>query len=657
MENCKKKLNFGAGNYNKIMLAVRYSFIFLFYTVGFAQPNELKEIQAQFKNERAIFLNRDKHITLFLEKDSLRATSKVSETIFFLKDQLDNSVNMRVYGNHFNEISNLKAFSKVWDKSRYKEIPLSGLTKQQDDNTAIFHDDTYFYTLSFPAGNAGNQAVWSYEEYYRDARLLSLYYFQDFLPQASGKLLIEFPATIHLSWKMYNDEQGKIKFRKYSKGKNQVYEWSVANLEEVKSETNDAGISYYVPLLVFYINSIQDGDIQKPVLSSISDLHTWYRKSLYKTKVSSSSQLTNLAKEITANAKTELEKVKQIFYWVQDNIRYVAFEEGLRGFVPHHPDYTLEKKYGDCKDMASLIVGMLNALEIKSYHTWIGTRSLSFTYSETPTPIVDNHMIATYIDRDSTIYYLDATSNFTKLGLPSSMIQGKEALLSINDTTYLLKQVPVIAASQSLQSDSVSLKLTNNTLIGNGKASFSGYQKVFASYDFNKTIKAREKEYVTAWLNKGSNKFILTNYTVQNLNDKDKPLTVHYNFQIPSYVNEVGDELYINLSLIKPYHNYLLDINRTSPLESEYTYSFKNVYELEIPDGYTIEYLPQLKNLDFKIVTYQIEYSVVGNKLIVSQSFSRNALLVFRKDIQTWNTAISNFAKEYKETIILKRKT
>ena len=87
------------------MLAVRYSFIFLFYTVGFAQPNELKEIQAQFKNERAIFLNRDKHITLFLEKDSLRATSKVSETIFFLKDQLDNSVNMRVYGNHFNEIN------------------------------------------------------------------------------------------------------------------------------------------------------------------------------------------------------------------------------------------------------------------------------------------------------------------------------------------------------------------------------------------------------------------------------------------------------------------------------------------------------------------------------------------------------------------------
>ena len=39
-------------------------------------------------------------------------------------------------------------------------------------------------------------------------------------------------------------------------------------------------------------------------------------------------------KELTATAKTDEEKIKNIYYWVQDNIRYIAFEDGIAGFKP-----------------------------------------------------------------------------------------------------------------------------------------------------------------------------------------------------------------------------------------------------------------------------------------------------------------------------------
>jgi hypothetical protein len=29
-----------------------------------------------------------------------------------------------------------------------------------------------------------------------------------------------------------------------------------------------------------------------------------------------------------------MDKVKAIFYWVQNNIRYIAFEDGIAGFLP-----------------------------------------------------------------------------------------------------------------------------------------------------------------------------------------------------------------------------------------------------------------------------------------------------------------------------------
>ena len=44
---------------------------------------------------------------------------------------------------------------------------------------------------------------------------------------------------------------------------------------------------------------------------------------------------------------------------LQNNINYVAFEDGLGGFIPRGAASVCDKRYGDCKDKSLLLVTLL----------------------------------------------------------------------------------------------------------------------------------------------------------------------------------------------------------------------------------------------------------------------------------------------------------
>src|SRR5690606_29442469 len=96
--------------------------------------------------------------------------------------------------------------------------------------------------------------------------------------------------------------------------------------------------------------------------------------------------------KLTESAKTSEEKIKSIYYWVQDNIKYIAFEDGISGFRPDAAQNVLVNRYGDCKGMANLTKEMLKVAGFDARLAWIGTNRIPYTY-ELPSLAVDNHMI------------------------------------------------------------------------------------------------------------------------------------------------------------------------------------------------------------------------------------------------------------------------
>lgn len=56
-----------------------------------------------------------------------------------------------------------------------------------------------------------------------------------------------------------------------------------------------------------------------------------------------------------------VEAVRRVVAWVHENVRYTGLELGEAALVPAPPTETLKRRYGDCKDLALLVTGLLRA--------------------------------------------------------------------------------------------------------------------------------------------------------------------------------------------------------------------------------------------------------------------------------------------------------
>jgi transglutaminase-like putative cysteine protease len=135
-------------------------------------------------------------------------------------------------------------------------------------------------------------------------------------------------------------------------------------------------------------------------------------------------EITELAKRLVDGASNEREKVKRIFRWVQQNIRYVAIYAGDGGFVPHSAQSVLENRYGDCKDHTVILESMLRTVGIESTPVLINS-GRSYRLPKLAIPYAFDHVITFVPSLD---LYLDSTYEFAKVGLLPGSNMNKDVL-------------------------------------------------------------------------------------------------------------------------------------------------------------------------------------------------------------------------------------
>lgn len=625
--------------------------------VGWSQGSDVwNKMREKFPTEAAVYVERSELLNLVLEGDSIKAWNELTQDILLLKDFAGSAPDRRIYGHGFCEISDVKAKTLVWDKNRYREMNVSGFKKNDSQSDGVFYDDSYYISFNFPAIAAQNRTLLQYKESFRDVRFITGYLMQGNLPHAVSTYTIKASKGINLAYKILNDKDNKVSFKKTEKGGFVYYEWSARDLPALKNERNAPSPYYFAPSIECYVKSYQTKTGVKNVLSSLDDLHKWYNTFVKDINKNPSPELIAVAKEIKDKSSSELDIVRNVFYWVQSNIQYIAFEQGMRGLIPHPGSYVCEKRYGDCKDMANLIVNLLDLSGVKAYHTWIGTRDLPYRYTEVPTPLVDNHMIATYISPEGKYYFLDGTGNHTKLGFPSSMIQGKEAFINYGPNKYEIKVVPEMSAEDNMIGDKVELRIKDRSLVGEGKMSFHGYSKTSVGYKFDRVNQENIRNSIDGLTNKGSNKYKLVNYEIHNLPNREVATDVTYSFEVPDYVQAIGDELYVNMNLSKDLNNEQIVADRVAPIEEDFKYVHEDKFELKIEDGYAVEYLPPSASWKSDVLSFEIQYTQQPGKVIYSRTLFMNTLMLQPDQFQKWNEANKKLSETYKESIVLKKK-
>lgn len=628
--------------------------LLLFGVEVFSQESDLF---VKYKDQVAVYTDRSETLVLSIVGDSLKARSEISSELFMLKEAPESYYTNKIYGSYFSEISELKAKTLIPDKGKYKSFEVKEFKRNTEVDEGIFFNDSYNITYQFPGAIPGSKLQTSYTETLRDPRMISGFHFSHGFPQVKARYVIKAPTTVDLQIIVLNDPEKSIQYTKTEKGNTVIHEWSISDTKPYRGEASSPSASYYTPQVICYVKSYKVKNETRNLLNNLDDLYAWYKTFLKNLNGKDSDELIAITKSLKDKSVSEEDFVKLVFYWVQENIRYVAFEDGMRGLIPHPGGYVCEKRFGDCKDMASIIVDMLRIGGVKGYYTWVGTRDLPYKYSTLPTPYVDNHMIATYINPKGEYIYLDGTGDHTPYGYPSSMIQGKEVLIAINDQKFEIQTVPVIASAKNVMLDTVTIQWKGTEVAGIGKIVLNGFPKVFNGYRLDRSNEKKIKDYVTSLTSKGSNKYFLDTYNVVNVVERDLPTAIDYTFHIGDYVQKIGEELYVNLNLNKDFYNEVVNIQtRKSPIENEYQYEKVEIIDFKIPEGYKPEYIPPDQNHLGTLLGFKFDYEVYPDKIRLHKTLSVNYLLMHPDQFQAWNKEVKALSESYRESVILKKK-
>lgn len=633
-----------------------FCLIFLLFISWSLISQDLEKYKKQYPNDDIVRLQQETIINIKLNNGEFTIHKEVFEEDLYLNNSANyNSKRSISYSTFFN-LDKIEASSFSKQDGKYVENKVVDFNEKNNLNDS-FYDDSKEVGFIYPKLAKGSKTNIKLTYNIKNPRFLSAFYFGDFYPIINNKVTIIADKNIEFTFKPFQLNNGaKITFKKKKRGENYVYTWSTKKTEKFEIESNAPNYKTILPHIIPIITSYQQDGKTKKLLDGVEGLYSWYYSLVENiNKEETDPALTTLVEELTREKESDIEKVKAIYYWTQQNIKYIAFEYALGGFIPREANEVFQKKYGDCKDNSSILFKMLEIAGLQGNLTWIGTRKIPYTYEEVPTPAVDNHMILSYENKNNT-YYLDATGRYIQIEYPSSFIQGKEALIS-NGNNFKVKKIPVVPAHLNKVVDTTYIQISNRDIIGTSNSTFSGYIKNNLFYNLENTRKEADiKELYNKRFLKGSNKFLIKSYKEENKFSYDKDFSVSYNFSIQNYVQNIGSEIFINPHFNKIVSSVKTKEDRKYDIEFEYKRQFSHTNIIEIPDGYEVSYIPTSVSFTNDLISVNLSYSTDKNKIVCKQNVVFNFIKLNKEQQQKVNTFVEKTEKASKEIIILKKK-
>ena len=146
---------------------------------------------------------------------------------------------------------------------------------------------------------------------------------------------------------------------------------------------------------------------------------------------------------------TRNDVIRRIVTTLHKNVRYTGVEFGESSLIPQVPAETMKRKYGDCKDKATLLVAMLRAAGIPADLALLDAGSSRDLNPDLPGVGMFDHAIV-YVPAaaSSAELWIDATAPYAQVGTLPWMDYSRSALI-IADGTNALKKTPNLTADQN----------------------------------------------------------------------------------------------------------------------------------------------------------------------------------------------------------------
>jgi hypothetical protein len=418
-----------------------------------------------------------------------------------------------------------------------------------------------------------------------------------------------------------------------------TYSWEMHNLAPIPDEPLSPATINLAPRIAVNFSPADGSKAVNKAFANWLDVSRWATP-MYDPEVVVNDEVAGKARELTANAKTELEKIRAIGTYVQ-NLQYISIDIGVghgNGYRPRPSDVVLSRGYGDCKDKANLMRALLRALKIDAYPVVIFSGDPTFVREEWASPRQFNHCIIAVKVVDTTtagtvtdypklgrLMIFDATDPYTPVGDLPSYLQGSFALIIAGENGGLMR-MPVTPAGSDALERNINVNMTETGAItgtiserasGQASATFRREIRELSSTDYKKVLEG--------WLTRGATGAQLVNFTpTDKQNEAGFDLDVQ--FAAPRYGQLMQNRLLVFKPVIVGRRNAvtLTESKRSNPIEIASTNMMKETVTFNLPQGFVIDETPDPVNLESSFGKYSTKYDTQNGKLVFTRSMTLN---------------------------------
>ena len=491
--------------------------------------------------------------------------------------------------------------------------------------------------LRIPAAVPGSVVAYEWEVEERPFQLTDEWQFEDTVPVRETHYTLQLPPgwSYKVTWLNHSEQPG------VPAGGNGV-SWVLHDLKPIELEER---MPPWRGIAGRMVVSLQPPNGAAHGFSTWNEMGTWYR-GLARGRTEPSAQIKQKVAELTQGSTTQLDKMKRLAAFVQDEIRYVAIELGIGGLQPHAAADVFTHRYGDCKDKVTLLQSMLAQIGIDSEYFIINTERGSIL-ADTPANLGFNHAIVAIslppgledptllaVSTDTghgRILFFDPTDPVTPFGSLRGDLQANYGLLVTADGGALIRTPTLPGALNAIERTAKMTLDESGTLRGDihevWKGDRASEQRAIARASKQETDRIRPVERVAAH---SFTSFDIIKATVTAAQVNNQPVEWAYSIEAPRYAKSAGELLLVRPRVLGSKTSGLLETqqSRRFPIEFAGAERDSDRFEIELPAGYTVDELPPPVRVDYGFAAYESKTEVVGRTLRYTRLFEMRDLSI-----------------------------
>jgi len=450
----------------------------------------------------------------------------------------------------------------------------------------------------------------------------------------------------------YKNKNTKIQPQKATDGKNDIYTWQVSNLKAQTPEDEVPGWAV-TPRIAFAANKFEYNGLPGDI-SNWKNYGQW-QLALNADVCSLSPQRVQEVQQMTASLKTDREKARYLYNYMQQNMRYVSIQLGIGGLKPFAASFVDQKKYGDCKALTNYMYAMLKAVGIRSHYAMVnaGTNEEPADMDFPADPF--NHVILCIPFKSDTTW-LECTSNTQPFGKLGAFTENRNALLVTEDGGKL------VSTPKSTINDNQFNSLVQVKLDADGGAvakvkinSTGGYRDLFVE-GLPSISQDKQKEYLIRSLNFKQPSVFEVKLGPDSAGVKEVNFELEYDtFAEVSagskkfYRPRVFDIWQLTLPVVDKRRN---DFYFDHPMQKSCT------TVISLPEGFEVESVPDNVSLKFSYGTYNASYVYDAAKNLVTSKvvFIMDKQVVPAVKYTEMQQYMDNIARVQNKKLVVRRK-